>query len=224
MLRWIPFFITIILTITAVGQNASATDFEWDEIQSEEAPELDDYFSDALPWNRTVYATGSSTSEYSAKYQLETNLRWEIDREKRRCEWDKGRFSYYQWTPTCNKTGHTYTCRNSATCQCKVNSNGNDLAEDEPTTELRVSPVFSDRQDCRALAMNSGGLCKGPDCRAVFYHTLSWCRSIDCRAMVRGLQSQCETRDCKAVVLNIVGLCESYDCRAVMYGNPGLCH
>ena len=73
----------------------------------------------SLPWSRTVSAWGSSSSESSAKYQTETNLRWEIDREKRSCERDKGQFSYMQWQMTCNKSGHTYNCRNSATCRCR---------------------------------------------------------------------------------------------------------
>lgn len=71
-----------------------------------------------LPWTEYASASGSSSSESSAKYQAETSLRYQIDRLRYRCEGDKGRFSYYSSQMTCHKSGMTYSCNASATCQC----------------------------------------------------------------------------------------------------------
>jgi hypothetical protein len=73
-----------------------------------------------LPWTQTVSATESSSSESSAKYLTQTSLRWRIDQQKYRCDRDKGRFDYYTWQPTCNKSGHTYRCTGTATCHCRA--------------------------------------------------------------------------------------------------------
>ncbi len=102
-----------------------------------------------------------------------------------------------------------------------------DSAEEElesATRETRLgSPVFSDRQDCRAIAINIPGLCQNRDCRGVLYHAQSYCQSDDCRGIVRGIVSYCQTRDCRAVIYNNIGLCESTNCRAVINKNFGMC-
>lgn len=72
----------------------------------------------SLPWTRSVSASGSSTSETSAKYQTETSLRWEIDRERSNCGYDKGSFSYSGGFVYCNKSGSTYQCSATASCSC----------------------------------------------------------------------------------------------------------
>ena len=79
-----------------------------------------------------------------------------------------------------------------------------------------ASPVFSNRQDCRAVILNSYGLCQTNDCRAVIQGNYALCRSNDCRAMVQGIFGLCGTRDCKAVLTRNLGLCDSGNCRAVI--------
>ena len=82
------------------------------------ADEADDGYGQ-LPWSTTVSARESSGSETSAKYLTETSLRREIDRQKTRCDRDKGRLSHSIWQMVCHKSGHTYTCQNNATCNCR---------------------------------------------------------------------------------------------------------
>ena len=77
---------------------------------------------DSLPWNSSVYASESNSSETSAKYQTETSLRYRIDSERARCRSDKGAFSYTGGFVYCNKSGNIYHCSASASCSCrKVN-------------------------------------------------------------------------------------------------------
>lgn len=72
-----------------------------------------------LPWTRYVSGNGSSSSETSAKYYTETNLRWEIERERSNCRIDKGSFSSSGGLIYCNKSGSTYHCKTDATCECR---------------------------------------------------------------------------------------------------------
>lgn len=85
---------------------------------SERSAEVVALTNASLPWTRSVSATGSSSSETSAKYQTDTSLRWEIDRERSNCRTDKGRFSYSGGFVYCNKSGSTYHCSTSASCSC----------------------------------------------------------------------------------------------------------
>lgn len=72
----------------------------------------------SLPWSRSVTASGSASSETSAKYQTETSLRWEIDRERSNCSYDKGAFSTYGGFVYCNRSGSTFQCSATASCVC----------------------------------------------------------------------------------------------------------
>lgn len=184
----------------------------------------------ALPWTKRVSAQGSSSIESSARSQTQNNLRREIDRQHRQCRTDQGRFTAREGFMRCRNLGFIYRCENDAACYCRSQWNnsdgeiesGDDL-EDIGANARVGSSVFSDRQDCRAIAMNNPGLCRGQDCRGVLYNAFSYCRSSDCKAIVRGLAGLCQTRDCRAVVYNNVGFCESFNCRAVLYGKAGLC-
>ena len=204
---------------------------QWRQRQFESGPDWNRHAAlTALPWTKRVSAQGSSSIESSARFQTQNNLRRETDRQRRRCNLDNGRFTAREGFMRCRKLRSIYRCENDATCYCRTQRDdseskvdfGDDL--EEVSSNARIgSPVFSDRQDCRAIAMNNPGLCRGQDCRGVLYNILSYCRSNDCKAMVRGLAGLCQTRDCRAVVYNNVGFCESFNCRAVLYGNAGLC-
>lgn len=74
----------------------------------------------SLPWSRSVYAQESSNTEYSAKYQTETSLRYRIDRERSNCSNDKGRFSHYTSQMTCYKSGSSWSCSQNGNCRCDV--------------------------------------------------------------------------------------------------------
>ena len=79
-----------------------------------------------------------------------------------------------------------------------------------------ASPVFSNRQDCRAIILNAYGLCQSNDCRGVTQKNQALCLTNDCRAMVLMAYGLCDTRDCRAVLTYNQGLCDSSNCRAVI--------
>ncbi len=191
------------------------------------------------PWTRSVSASGTGLSRPSAQALCQSDAKSKARKLENICRNNDGTPSSnnYPSCSTCNQLGSQWRCNANVRVRCS--SSVEDIydpafilpREEEADRGLNsmdentrlASPVFSDRQDCRAIAMNNPGLCRNRDCRGVLYHSQSYCQSNDCRAIVLGLVSYCQTRDCRAILYNNVGFCESSNCRAVIYKNYGMC-
>lgn len=74
----------------------------------------------SLPWTDYASASESATSESSARYSTDYQLRWRIDQKRLACDRDEGQFSSYPGLITCSKWGSTYyRCTQNATVYCR---------------------------------------------------------------------------------------------------------
>ncbi len=100
--------------------SVSVTAFSWSLSRTDDrGAEVTVAMPASLPWTRSAYATGSSSSETSAKYQTETSLRWRIDQHRSSCRDDQGYFYTSGGFVYCNKSGSTYHCSANASCTCR---------------------------------------------------------------------------------------------------------
>jgi hypothetical protein len=215
-----------------------------EDFLSAETGDFNAYSYPKPPWARSISAMGSGSSRSSAQMFCQSDARSKVRRLETTCRSNGGvPSSSHPFCSICNQLGSRWRCTDNVRVRCSGRIDGEidevSLPEDlsdplsrlDDTEEVESesgsarlgSPVFSDRQDCRAIAMNNPGLCRNRDCRGVLYHAQSYCQSNDCRAIVRGLVSYCQTRDCRAVIYNNIGFCESTNCRAVIYKNFGMC-